>query len=242
MTEYTSNQVKSTTKTLQSALDNLAEAKTVAVNKIPLPPNVQKNIEEVRNTANVSVLFPEIRTWTSLKTINLFLNSMREIVNIAFVMLFLAVQINACSILSFRHALFCVHIYGHWLDHLQTHLCCVASISYSITYGTLSTSKDVTFQTVSNVNKFITNVANKNGTGPNSFSQSGPLVPALCNPYHSDMTDRKCITGEVDFSNADAVHLCSVHSSGLFLQESGGTGPATKYMGPPPYASRPIGV
>lgn len=76
MTEYTSNQVKSTTKTLKSALNNLAEAKTVAVNKIPLPPNVQKNIEEVRNTANVSALFPEIRTWTSLKTINLFLNSM----------------------------------------------------------------------------------------------------------------------------------------------------------------------
>ena len=97
-----------------------------------------------------------------------------------------------------------------WLQNPPAHTVLsqiLPCVDNATAYGTLSTSKDMTFQTVSNVNKFITNVANKNGTGPNSFSQSGPLVPALCNRYHSDMTDRKCITGEVDFSNADAVCL-----------------------------------
>ncbi|KAL0010795.1 hypothetical protein SO802_005903 [Lithocarpus litseifolius] len=94
-----------------------------------------------------------------------------------------------------------------WLQNPTAHTALgqiLPCVDNATAYGTLSSSKDVTFQTVNNVNKFITNEANKNGTGPNSFSQSGPLVPALCNPYHSDMTNRKCITGEVDFSNADA--------------------------------------
>ncbi|KAK7823236.1 hypothetical protein CFP56_035724 [Quercus suber] len=135
----------------------------VAVNKIPLPPNVQKNIEEVRNMANVSALFPEIRTWTSLKTIN-FCGLCRTVHLIQFSPHFSGI-VDTCFAMD------------DWLQNPTAHTALsqiLPCVDNATAYGNLSTSKDVTFQTVSNVNKFITNVANKNGTGPNKFSQSGP--------------------------------------------------------------------
>ena len=88
-------------------------------------------------------------------------------------------------------------------------------------------SKEVTYNLVDVVNQVIVNISNKNFSWdrqPNSYNhsinisnifplglpslyynQSGPVIPALCNPYNSDLTDHTCDTGEVNFNNATQV-------------------------------------
>ncbi|KAJ0075332.1 hypothetical protein Patl1_34644 [Pistacia atlantica] len=85
----------------------------------------------------------------------------------------------------------------------------------------LSKTKEVTFQSVVVVNRFITNVSNINfppRAEPVYYNQSGPLVPVLCNPFNSDKTDRQCATGEVDFTNAAQEwrkYICQVSANGI---------------------------
>eukprot|EP00262_Sarcandra_glabra_P005017 TRINITY_DN1625_c0_g2_i2.p1 TRINITY_DN1625_c0_g2~~TRINITY_DN1625_c0_g2_i2.p1 ORF type:complete len:519 (-),score=35.57 TRINITY_DN1625_c0_g2_i2:173-1729(-) len=83
-------------------------------------------------------------------------------------------------------------------------------------------SKQVTFQLVNVVNGVITNISNQNfpprAGPPLYYNQSGPLVPILCNPFASDMTNRECMTGEVDLKNATQVwrsFLCNVSANGI---------------------------
>ncbi|KAK1364005.1 Plasma membrane fusion PRM1 [Heracleum sosnowskyi] len=79
----------------------------------------------------------------------------------------------------------------------------------------LSESKDVTFQLVIVVNQIIVNLSNIDIPPglPFSYNQSGPLVPVLCSPFNPDKTDRKCIAGEVQLSDAAQVwknYICQV--------------------------------
>lgn len=86
---------------------------------------------------------------------------------------------------------------------------------------TLLRTKDVTYKLANVVNGIITNVTNKNYppfAGPLYFNQSGPLVPLLCSPFNSDLSDRQCVAGEVDLHNATQVwknYTCQVSSSGI---------------------------
>lgn len=86
---------------------------------------------------------------------------------------------------------------------------------------TLLQSKDVTFQLVLVVNRFIGNISNHNfpaGSGPFYYNQSGPLVPLLCNPFNHDKTDRRCADGEVSFDSASQEwmkHVCEVSANNL---------------------------
>uniref|UniRef100_A0A7N0RA57 Uncharacterized protein n=1 Tax=Kalanchoe fedtschenkoi TaxID=63787 RepID=A0A7N0RA57_KALFE len=81
-------------------------------------------------------------------------------------------------------------------------------------------TKDVTYQLVSVVNLVI-NISNTDvppqAGPPLYFNQSGPPLPALCNPFNSDHSNRQCSSGELDFSNATAVwqnYVCKVSASG----------------------------
>ncbi|GKV03220.1 hypothetical protein SLEP1_g15563 [Rubroshorea leprosula] len=86
---------------------------------------------------------------------------------------------------------------------------------------TLLKSKEVTSQLVEVINQVITNVSNINFSPnfkPMYFNQSGPLVPVLCNPFFSDLTDRTCTPGEVNLNNATEVwsnYVCQVSPSGI---------------------------
>ncbi|TYJ22038.1 hypothetical protein E1A91_A08G102300v1 [Gossypium mustelinum] len=86
---------------------------------------------------------------------------------------------------------------------------------------TLSRSKNVTHQLVNVVNGVINNVFNRNfppALAPLYFNQSGPLVPVLCNPFHSNLTNRDCAFGEVTLHNATEVwkkYICDVSGSGI---------------------------
>lgn len=59
-------------------------------------------------------------------------------------------------------------------------------------------TKDATFQLVTVVNHVITNASNVD-------NQSDRSVPLLCNPFHSNLVDRHCISGEVPLQNATQV-------------------------------------
>jgi hypothetical protein len=83
---------------------------------------------------------------------------------------------------------------------------------------TLSQSKNVTYQLVGVVNGIIANISNANpppNAAPLYYNQSGPPVPLLCNPFNANKTDRKCVSGEVELSNATQVlknYVCQVSS------------------------------
>lgn len=100
---------------------------------------------------------------------------------------------------------------NQWVQNPKAHtalddiLPCVDNVTAQ---ETLLKSKEVTSQLVSVVNQVITNVSNINFSpnfAPFYFNQSGPLVPVLCDPFNSDMTDRVCSAGEVDLDNATQV-------------------------------------
>ena len=73
----------------------------------------------------------------------------------------------------------------------------------------LSETKDVTSQLVNVVNLFITNISNADvpSQAPIYYNQSGPPVPILCDPFHSDpaKTARQCADGQLSFDNAQKV-------------------------------------
>ncbi|KAI5320745.1 PREDICTED: transmembrane [Prunus dulcis] len=86
---------------------------------------------------------------------------------------------------------------------------------------TSSRTKETTYRLATVVNRVITNVSNKNyppTMGPLYFNQSGPLLPVLCNPFNSDLTDRQCSPGEAKLQNATEVwkkYVCEVSVAGI---------------------------
>ena len=73
---------------------------------------------------------------------------------------------------------------------------------------TLLRTKNVSYQLVNVVNGIINNVVNRNfppALAPLYYNQSGLLVPVLCNPFHSDLTERQCASGEVSLYNSSEV-------------------------------------
>ncbi|KAM0942713.1 putative transmembrane protein [Dioscorea sansibarensis] len=98
-----------------------------------------------------------------------------------------------------------------WVAHPQFHTALddiLPCVDIATANESLYQSKEVTSQLVNVVNQVINNVANKNfpSSAPHFYyNQSGPLVPALCNPYMQNLNNRTCKAGEVDFSNASQV-------------------------------------
>lgn len=100
---------------------------------------------------------------------------------------------------------------GQWVNNPTAHTAMddiLPCVDNATAQQTLARSKEVTYQLVNIVDQVITNVTNVNyppGLQPLYFNQSGPLMPVLCNPYHSDFSDRKCAAGEVELKDAREV-------------------------------------
>ncbi|XP_050231284.1 uncharacterized protein LOC126680246 [Mercurialis annua] len=88
---------------------------------------------------------------------------------------------------------------------------------------TLATTKETSSYMINSINTYISEVANKDllsATGPLNHKLSGPLVPLLCNPFNSDLTDRKCVPAEVNFTDADQEwkkNTCEVSGVGICI-------------------------
>ncbi|XP_042384961.1 uncharacterized protein LOC121976726 [Zingiber officinale] len=112
-----------------------------------------------------------------------------------------------------------------WAVHPQEHsamddiLPCVDEATAG---ASLDQSKQVTFELVDVVNRVIVNVSNVNyppNFQPLYYNQSGPLVPLLCNPFNTDLTNRTCLAGELGFDDAARVwskHVCRVRTANGF--------------------------
>ena len=100
---------------------------------------------------------------------------------------------------------------NEWVLHPSAHTALddiLPCVDVATANESLYRSREVTYQLVNVVNQVINSVSNKNfppQLRPLYYNQSGPLVPALCNPYNQDTTDHTCRTGEVDFNNATQV-------------------------------------
>lgn len=112
------------------------------------------------------------------------------------------------------------HAMDQWVDHPHSHTALddiLPCVDVTTANESMYRSKEVTFQIVNVVNQVISNVSNGNFPpvlAPLYYNQSGPLVPALCNPYNPDMSTRACVTGEVDFHNSSSVNK---HLSGVSM-------------------------
>lgn len=99
-----------------------------------------------------------------------------------------------------------------WVTHPRAHTALddiLPCVDIATANESLYRSKEVTFQLVNLVNQVILNVSNKNFPPmlvPLYYNQSGPLMPILCNPYTSDMSNRTCVAGEVGLDSASKVN------------------------------------
>ncbi|ONK59610.1 uncharacterized protein A4U43_C08F8240 [Asparagus officinalis] len=99
-----------------------------------------------------------------------------------------------------------------WVAHpqAQTALDDILPCVDAATVGeSMNRSREVTFQLVNIVNQAILNISNGDFPPvvppPVNYNQSGPKVPPLCSPYLPDMSNRTCLSGEVNFDNASQV-------------------------------------
>ncbi|XP_031386962.1 uncharacterized protein LOC116200269 [Punica granatum] len=97
-------------------------------------------------------------------------------------------------------------------------------VDQKTTNQTLVQSKQVINDMVNVVNQFIYTYAN---TYPSKdshyyYNQSGPMMPALCYPFDSELRDRQCGPQEVSIANASLVwqnYTCEVSPFGLCITE-----------------------
>lgn len=112
---------------------------------------------------------------------------------------------------------------NQWVENPTAHtnlddiLPCVDNVTAQ---ETEKRTKEVTSQLVTVINQAVRNVTNGNfpaNFAPLYYNQSGPPMPTLCNPFNSDLTDRKCDSGEVPLSDGSHVYskfVCQVSPSG----------------------------
>ncbi|GAB4842120.1 hypothetical protein Ancab_012078 [Ancistrocladus abbreviatus] len=87
----------------------------------------------------------------------------------------------------------------------------------------LSNSQNITFELIDSVNMFIADIHNADANSTSGdrsvfYNQSGPLVPAVCNPFYPNKTQRTCSAHEVDLGRATKAWkdcTCKVSEAGM---------------------------
>ncbi|KAE8705899.1 PLATZ transcription factor family protein [Hibiscus syriacus] len=98
-----------------------------------------------------------------------------------------------------------------WVQHPTAHTALndiLPCVDNATAQETLLQTKNVSHQLVNVVNGIINDAANRDlppELAPLYYNQSGPMVPILFNPFHSDLTERMCTTGEVSLFNSSEV-------------------------------------
>lgn len=99
-----------------------------------------------------------------------------------------------------------------WVEnpHAETALSNILPcVDQKTTNQTLSQSKTIVTDMVTVVNTFIYTYANTYPSHSNQYyyNQSGPLMPALCYPYDSELRDIQCGDQQVSITNASLVRI-----------------------------------
>nr|GMD83972.1 Chaperonin like [Ipomoea batatas] len=215
--DYVVKQANSTAGSLRDVSGYFSAAKQIAVDKVFLPANVQSDIDGIQSKINSSASDLAQTAADNKDDIKDVIESVR------IALIVLSAVMLALTFLGFGDT--CVAM-NQWVQiptaqtALDDILPCVDNATAQ---ETLTKTKEVTSQLTIVINQVITNVSNNNFAPvfvPFYYNQSGPLVPQLCNPYNSDLTDRACSPGEVDFNNATEVwskYVCQVSPSGLCI-------------------------
>ncbi|XVF34515.1 hypothetical protein REPUB_Repub18cG0065200 [Reevesia pubescens] len=228
--DYAVNKADVTAENLRNVSDYLSAAKKISVDSVILSPDVQKGIDDIEKKINSSASTLSSQTGDNKEKIQHGLDRMRlALIIVAAVMLFLAFLGFLFSILGLQCLVYtvagdaCVAM-DEWVQNPTAHTALddiLPCVDNATAQETLLRTKNVTHQLVNVVNGVINNVVNRNfppTLAPLYYNQSGPLVPVLCNPFHSDLTDRQCASGEVNLFNSSEVwknHICQVSSSGI---------------------------
>ncbi|CAA7402161.1 unnamed protein product [Spirodela intermedia] len=112
---------------------------------------------------------------------------------------------------------------NEWVEnpHAETALSSILPcVDERTSNSTLHQSKQVVVQLVNVINTVIHTIVNADPSQLNSssyYNQSGPLMPALCSPFDSQLDDQRCQPPEVSLDNASLVwqsYACEVTPSG----------------------------
>ncbi|XP_022755223.1 uncharacterized protein LOC111303316 isoform X2 [Durio zibethinus] len=228
--DYAVNKADATAENLRNVSDYLSAAKKITVNSVFLSPDVQKSIDDVVKKINSSALTLSTQTGNNKDKIQHGLDGMRlALIIVAALMLFLAFLGFLFSILGLQCLVYtvvgdaCVAM-DEWVQNPTAHTALddiLPCVDNATAQETLLRTKNVSYQLVNVVNGVINNVVNQNfppSSAPLYYNQSGPRVPVLCNPFHSDLTDRQCASGEVSLYDSSEVwknYTCQVSSSGI---------------------------
>ncbi|PRQ56569.1 hypothetical protein RchiOBHm_Chr1g0337811 [Rosa chinensis] len=240
------SQADTTVESLRNLSGYLGAAKRTGVDSVFLPSDVQSNIDTTITKLNSAASKLCNTTEKNSNRIDDGLDSVRlALIVLAAVMLCMAFlgfcnlviigwilvagTFILCGVFLLLHHVVadaCVSM-DEWVQHptactaLDDLLPCVDNATAQ---ETSSLTKDTTYKLVSMVDKVINNISNLNNPppqlGPLYFNQSGPLLPVLCNPYNTDLTDRKCASGEVGLQNATQVwksYVCKVNTAGICI-------------------------
>ncbi|KAE8735425.1 PLATZ transcription factor family protein [Hibiscus syriacus] len=242
---YVVHKADVTAENLRNVSDYLSAAKKISVDSTILSPDMQKSIDDVDNKINSSASTLSTKAADNKDKIQHGLDGMRlELIIVAAVMLFLAFLGFLLSVLGLQCLVYTLVIFGwilvagtfilcvvtgdacvamdEWVQHPAAHTALddiLPCVDNATAQETLLQTKNVSRQLVNVVNGIINNVANRDFPPQLAtlyYNQSGPLVPVLCNPFHSDLTERLCTTGEVSLFNSSEVwkkKICNVSAS-----------------------------
>ncbi|KAL6226215.1 hypothetical protein ACLB2K_000178 [Fragaria x ananassa] len=230
---YVVSQADTTVENLRNLSGYLGAAKRIGVDSVFLPSDVQSNIDTTITKLNSAATKLSNTTEKNSKRIDDGHDSIRlALIVIAAVMLCLAFIGFLFSVLGMQACVYfvvadaCVSM-DEWVQHPTAHTALddvLPCVDNATAQETSSRTKDVTYKLSSMVDKVINNISNLNNPppqlGPIYFNQSGPLLPALCNPYNADLTDRKCALGEVELQNATQVwksYVCEINTAGICI-------------------------
>ncbi|KAK9042740.1 hypothetical protein V6N11_071101 [Hibiscus sabdariffa] len=228
--DYAVSKADLTAENLRNVSDYLSAAQKISVDAAILPADVQRSIDDIEKKINSSASTLSRHTADNKEKIQHGLDRMRlALIILAAVMLLLAFLGFLFSILGLQCLVYtvagdaCVAM-DQWVQNPTAHTALddiLPCVDNATAQETLLRTKNVTHQLVNVVNSVMTNVFNRNfppQLAPLYFNQSGPLLPALCNPFYSNLTNRQCAVGEVSLQNSSEVwrnYICQTSSSGI---------------------------
>ncbi|XP_020097258.1 uncharacterized protein LOC109716312 isoform X1 [Ananas comosus] len=233
--DYVVNQSDFTVQILMNVTDFLFFAKTINVEAVHLPLDVQDQIDKLSGDLNDAASALSEKTNENAIRIRRAVGDVRyTLIAVASLMLVLALVGFVLAILRFKHTIYIFAVSG-WLLVAITFVLfgifviiesaaadtCTAMdewVRYPHAETALSsilpcvderTTNQTLYQSKEVVRQLVnivnTAIYSTTSNSSSHFNQSGPPVPYLCSPYDSQLNDRPCEPWEVSITNASVV-------------------------------------
>ncbi|CAL9092508.1 unnamed protein product [Musa textilis] len=231
--DFVVNQSDFTVQVLKNVTDFLLLAKTISVDQLSLPRDVQNKVDKINVDLNDAANTLSGETAKSSGKIRQVFDDIRcTLIVVATMMLLLAILGFLLSVLRHKHAIY-IFIISGWLLVAVTFVLCGFFVIVSNAVGdtcaamgewvhnsraetSLSNILPCVDEQTTNLTLYrskevivqlvnVVNTAISSQVKTVSYNQSGTLMPPLCSPYDSRMHERQCEPGEVSFVTASKV-------------------------------------